>query len=48
MVKRNVGTIGHKRQVIPVRRKKPSRLAKGFKGDAGRPITVIRKRGRKR
>lgn len=48
MVKRNVGTIGHKRQVIPVRRKKPSRVSKSFRGGAGRPTIVIRKRGRKR
>lgn len=46
MVKRNVGTVNGKRQTIRVRRKKRAATPKG-RGGAGRPIFVIKKRGRR-
>jgi len=48
MVRGNVGTVNGKRQQVRVRRKKRAVIPKGFKGGPGRPLFVIKKRGKRR
>ncbi len=47
MVGRNIGTLDGKRQRIPTRKRRgPPSVPKGFKGGAGRPVFVVKKRAK--
>ncbi len=44
MARRDVGTVGNKRQVVPLRRKKPPRRSKKFTHSTSRPVFLTKKR----